>query len=127
MHICEYCWGAQSSVIYHLAAATIVEVGAPAFAVPWSHCVAGGVCGHSLQIKQTNMRIISPITLADAPESISLHTSVILPLMTPQSLFCETHGNNIHSKLRNFTLVATKVHMLLRSSVVLTWMHDIRE
>lgn len=39
---------------YHLAAATIVEVRAPVFAVPWSHCVAGGVCAHSLQIIQTN-------------------------------------------------------------------------
>jgi hypothetical protein len=31
----------------------------------------------------------------------------------------------IHSKLRSNTLVATKVHVILRSFVVLTWMHDI--
>jgi hypothetical protein len=31
----------------------------------------------------------------------------------------------IHSKLRSITLVATKVHVILRRFVVLTWMHDI--
>ena len=30
----------------------------------------------------------------------------------------------IHSKLGTITLVATKVHMILQSFVVLTWMHD---
>ena len=30
----------------------------------------------------------------------------------------------IHSKLRSITPVATKVHVILRSFVVLTWMHD---
>jgi hypothetical protein len=29
----------------------------------------------------------------------------------------------VHSKLRIITLVATKLHMILRSFVVLTWMH----
>ena len=38
-------------------------------------------------------------------------------------LICEP-GN---SKLRNITLVAIKVHMMLRSIVVLTWMHDKRK
>jgi hypothetical protein len=33
----------------------------------------------------------------------------------------------IHSKLCNITLVATKVHMILRNAVVLTWMCDKRE
>ena len=55
--------------IYHLAAATIVEVRAPVFAVPWSHCVTGGVCAHSLQIKQTNMGIISTIIMANMPQN----------------------------------------------------------
>jgi hypothetical protein len=31
---------------------------------------------------------------------------------------------HVHSKLRSITLVATKVHVMLRSSVVLTWMCD---
>ena len=30
----------------------------------------------------------------------------------------------IHSKLRSITHVATKVHVILQSFVVLTWMHD---
>ena len=30
----------------------------------------------------------------------------------------------IHSKLRSIAHVATKVHVILRSFVVLTWMHD---
>ena len=33
----------------------------------------------------------------------------------------------VHSKLCNITLVATKVHMLLRSYVLLIWMRDKRE
>ena len=32
----------------------------------------------------------------------------------------------IHSKLLKITLVATKVHVILRSFVVLTWMRDKR-
>jgi hypothetical protein len=32
-----------------------------------------------------------------------------------------------HKLLRNITLLATKVHVILRSSVVLTWMRDARE
>ena len=31
-------------------------------------------------------------------------------------------GQRFHSKLRSVTLVATKVHVILRSSVVFTWM-----
>jgi hypothetical protein len=30
----------------------------------------------------------------------------------------------VHSKLRSITPVATKVHMILRSFVVLAWMHE---
>jgi hypothetical protein len=34
----------------------------------------------------------------------------------------------VHSKLRSITpVVATKVHMILRSFVVLTWMRDTNE
>ena len=33
----------------------------------------------------------------------------------------------VHFKLRNITLVATKVQGILRSYVVLTWMRDKRE
>ena len=33
----------------------------------------------------------------------------------------------IHSKLCNITHVANKVHVILHSYVVLTWMRDIRE
>ena len=32
-----------------------------------------------------------------------------------------------HSKLRIVTFVATKVHVILTSSIVLTWMYDNRE
>lgn len=32
-----------------------------------------------------------------------------------------------HSQLHNITLVATKVHLVLRSFVVVTWMRDRRE
>ena len=35
--------------------------------------------------------------------------------------------NTPHSKLHNIMLVATKVHVTLKSSVVLTWMRDKRE
>ena len=31
---------------------------------------------------------------------------------------------NVHSKLRSITPVATKVHVVLRSFVVLAWMRD---
>ena len=34
---------------------------------------------------------------------------------------------HVHSKLHSITLVTTKVHMVLRSFVVLTWMRDIIE
>ena len=33
----------------------------------------------------------------------------------------------VHPKLRSITLVATKVHVILRSFVVLTWMRDTTE
>ena len=33
----------------------------------------------------------------------------------------------LHSKLRSIIPVATKVHVILRSSVVLTWMRDTSE
>ena len=33
-------------------------------------------------------------------------------------------GRHIHSKLHSITHVATNVHVLLLSFVVLTWMHD---
>ena len=36
----------------------------------------------------------------------------------------EPKGGRLHSKLHIITLVATKVHMILRSFVVLTWMHN---
>jgi hypothetical protein len=38
-----------------------------------------------------------------------------------------TPTNYIHSKLRSITHVATKVHVILRSFVVLTWMHNTSE
>ena len=33
-------------------------------------------------------------------------------------------GGAVHSKLRSITPVAIKVHVILRSFVVLTWVHD---
>ena len=33
-------------------------------------------------------------------------------------------GEGFHSKLRSITPVASKVHVILRSLVVLTWMRD---
>jgi hypothetical protein len=39
-------------------------------------------------------------------------------------IFEASNVDNIHSKLRSITLVATKVHMILRRFVVLTWMRD---
>ena len=35
-----------------------------------------------------------------------------------------THNTKLHSKLLSITHVVTKVHMILRSFVVLTWMRD---
>ena len=35
-----------------------------------------------------------------------------------------TYNKYVHSKLRSITSVATKVHVILRSFVVLTWMSD---
>ena len=35
------------------------------------------------------------------------------------------HANNlVHSKLRSITPLATKLHVMLQSHVVLTWMRD---
>jgi hypothetical protein len=34
---------------------------------------------------------------------------------------------SVHSKLRSITPVATKMHVILRGVVVLTWMHDTSE
>ena len=42
-----------------------------------------------------------------------------LSIVTPTQL-----GHYIHSKLRNITPMATRVHMILQSFVVLIWMHD---
>jgi hypothetical protein len=37
------------------------------------------------------------------------------------------YEHTVYSKLHSIKLVAAKLHMILRSFVVLTWMHDIIE
>ena len=46
------------------------------------------------------------------------------PMVGVAKLQCPTMVIHIHSKLHSITHVATKVHMILRSFVVLTWMRD---
>ena len=46
----------------------------------------------------------------------SLHLCIYLPTTIM--------SGHINSKLRSITHVATKVHVILRSFVVLTWMRD---
>jgi hypothetical protein len=43
------------------------------------------------------------------------------------SLMCEVGPKLVHSIFRSITHVATKVHMILRKFVVLTWMRDTLE
>ena len=47
--------------------------------------------------------------------------------MPPIILLDDIIKINVHSQLRSITPMATKVHMMLQSFVVLTWMRDTRE
>ena len=62
----------------------------------------------------------------------SLNEQYVVLAMVSIFQLCQVHKlrtdhNKLHSKLCNVMLVTTKVHMILRSGVVLTQMRDKRE
>ena len=73
------------------------------------------------------------VSLIDIENVIKEPTSdyhIILLILPPLHLFFLRGGVGlayIHSNLPNIMFVATRVHVILRWSTMLTWMHDNRE
>ena len=59
-----------------------------------------------------------------SPDRPTLVSTRLTPIQTPVMNATESHRPQVmHSKLCSITHVATKVHVIIRSHVVLTWMY----